>query len=129
MIDDIFNLPFFQPKKPISREDYACLLARYYALCLGNKSSIYKEHLELEKRVINDYMNQVECLENEVVERVRELCPESDWDKDIRAVTNEALDALKKNDLDALRKLTPKLQLFNSPDWQERLKLEKNLDG
>lgn len=119
-------------KKPISREDYACLLARSYALALGRSNSRlnslfgdpFRKELDKEAEAIRTVMSEYECLENEVIERVRELVPVSNWDKSIRKACKELDEAIKTNNYEKLSELTDKLEMYNNDsNWQTKERL------
>lgn len=126
-------------KKPISLEDYACLLARSYALALGKANrrdpviqgmsamigltDPYKNELEAEHQAICDALREYECLECEVVDRVRELCPQSNWDGEIRSVMKKMEESIKTNTVNEEDCL--KLESLGKPDWRDRVSLFK----
>ena len=126
-------------KKPISLEDYACLLARSYALSLGKANARdpmiqgmnrmlgmgdpYRQELDNEHQAVMDTLKEYECLETEVVDRVRELCPASNWDGEIRSVMKKMEESIKTNTVDESDCL--KLESLGKPDWRDRVSLFK----
>ena len=122
-------------KKTCTLEDYACVLARSYALSIGrlNKNMMntligpnpFEAELKRESELIYKWLNEHECLETPVVERVRKLIPESSWDKGLNNAVKDLKGAMETGNMEDLKDKSAKLESFLKPDWKEREILEK----
>lgn len=128
-----------EDKKDISILDYSCLLARMYALIIGQNMKLpggnpYKEQLDGELKIIFNFLDLHKIREDEVIKHVRTILPETNWDKEIREVIEEAKETLEDITsepvpgspeetrlLDAISKIAS----VRKPDYKERLALEK----
>lgn len=117
-------------KKEISLEDYACVLARMYAILHGkNTGSLFggpnpfRADLDRELQEIHRFMENYKCREGDVVDRVRELIPETDWDKGLRSLSKEVKKSLDNPNAD-WESLNKKIDMYNKPDWKTRENLE-----
>ena len=126
------NLGINDGKEDISREDYACLLARLYAisLCRMIFTSPFQEHLDKEYESINKYMSKYKTRESDVIGRVRELIPETGWDRGLMnsldAISNRMVDP--KTSAEEKIKDMETLASYYLPDGVDRANLEDLLD-
>jgi hypothetical protein len=108
--------------------DYACVMARFYALILPkDENNPFRKELDEEKEQLFGWIGNHACLETEVIKHVRKLIPESNWDESLVEVCEEAWEALENNDLAAMVEITNKLLMYHNKDWRERENLEKLL--
>lgn len=111
--------------------DYACVLARMYALCVGKHTqrafepNPFRQDLDMELAEIHKWLDKHSCLEGQVVNRVRELIPSTNWDGKMRKVIEEVSDAASRASSETdWEALNAKILALRSSDWKVRLDLE-----
>lgn len=120
-------------EKDISLEDYACVLARMYAILnTRNNGGLlgpnpFKDELKKELQAIHKFMDNYKCREADVIDRVRQLVPDSDWDNKFRKLARQVGESLDDPNAN-WKDLNKKIEMYTKSDWKERETLEDLYD-